>query len=86
MTLDEILKSTMQIEEDIIHSRTGAPALATAIDRLRGLEAEVERIRGLQGPLIPDATRPPTDDEQSAEGLARTIRSLVAAARAKQGA
>jgi len=84
MTIDEILKETMALEEVIERSAPGAPALAETITRLRALQAEVHRTRGLQTPLIPDTERLPTDDEQSADGLARTIHSLLAAARAKQ--
>lgn len=84
MTLDEILRSTMAIEEQIEGAASASPELEDAITRLRTLHGELERTRGLQGALIPDATRPLTDDQKSGEGLARTITSLMAAARAKQ--
>ena len=84
MTLDEILKSTMQLEEQIERSAPASPQLSDAVSRLHQLQGELERTRGLQGALIPDAKRPLTDDQQSAEGLARTIHSLLAAANAKQ--
>jgi len=84
MTLDEILKSTMSIEEQIERAPPGSPDLADAVTRLQTLHGELERTRGLQGALIPDARRPLTDDQQSGEGLERTITSLMAAARAKQ--
>lgn len=84
MTLDEILRSTMTIEEEIERAAPGSPDLPDVVARLQLLRGELERTRGLQGPLIPDATRPPTDDQKSGEGLERTITSLMAAARAKQ--
>ena len=84
MTLDEILKSTMRIEEQIEASAPASPELSEAVARLHELQGELERVRGLQGALIPDARRPATDNEKSAEGLERTIRSLLAAANAKQ--
>jgi len=84
MNLDEILRSTMSIEEQIEHARPGSPELGDALTRLRELQGELERTRGLQGALIPDAQRPLTDDQKSGEGLQRTITSLMAAARAKQ--
>jgi hypothetical protein len=86
MTLDEILKSTMAIEDQIERAAPGSPDLADVVARLRDLHAELERTRGLQGALIPDAKRPLTDDQKSGEGLERTITSLMAAARAKQSA
>lgn len=84
MTLDEILKGTMAIEEQIERGTPGSPELSAAVARLRELQAELDRTRGLQAPLIPDSTRPLTDDQKSAEGLARAIRSLLAAAQSKQ--
>jgi len=84
MTLDEILRSTMSFEEQIERARTGSPELADVLAGLRALHGELERARGLQGALIPDARRPLTDDQKSGEGLERTITSLMAAARAKQ--
>jgi hypothetical protein len=84
MSLDEILKSTMSIEEEIQRVPPGAPQLADVLARLTRLRGELERTRGLQGALIPDAKRPLTDDQKSGEGLDRTITSLMAAARAKQ--
>ena len=86
MTLDEILKGTMAVEEQIERSAPGSPDLAAAVSRLHALDGELERTRGLQGALIPDAARPLTSDQQSAEGLARTIRSLLGAAHSKQSA
>jgi len=84
MTLDEILKNTMAVEEQIERSTPGSPDLAAAVSRLHELDGELQRTRGLQGELIPDASRPLTSDQQSAEGLGRTIRSLLAAAHSKQ--
>jgi len=84
MTLDEILRGTMAVEERIERCAPGSPDLAAALSRLHELDGELTRTRGLQGALIPDAARPPTSDEQSAEGLSRTIRSLLAAAHSKQ--
>jgi len=84
MTLDEILRSTMAIEEQIERAPRGSPELSELVTRLERLRGELERTRGLQGALIPDATRPLTDDQKSGEGLERTITSLTAAARAKQ--
>lgn len=84
MTLDEILKSTMSLEEQIERVPPGSPQLADVVARLGELRGELERTRGLQGALIPDAKRPLTDDQKSGEGLDRTITSLMAAARAKQ--
>ena len=84
MTLDEILKSAMTLEEEIERSAPGSPELGPTVERLRALQAELERTRGLQTPLIPDAGRAPSDNQQSAEGLARTIHSLLAAAESKR--
>ena len=84
MTLDEILKTTMAIEEQLARAAPGSPALADALTRLRELHGELERPRGLQGALIPDAKRHLTDDQKSGEGQDRTLTSLMAAARAKQ--
>ena len=84
MTLDEILRSTMTLEEQIERAAPGSPDLADVVARLQGLHGELQRTRGLQGALIPDTARPLTDDQKSGEGLERTITSLMAAARAKQ--
>lgn len=84
MTLDEILKGTMELEERIERAAPGSPDLAEVVARLTSLRGELDRTRGLQGALIPDAKRPLTDDQKSGEGLDRTITSLMAAARAKQ--
>ncbi|HEY4188575.1 MAG TPA: hypothetical protein VGP07_26125 [Polyangia bacterium] len=84
MTIDEILRAVMKLEDEIVGSKPGAPELQGTIARLQQLEGELERTRGLQPPLIPDASRPPTADEQSGAGLERTLHSLLAAARSKQ--
>lgn len=74
----------MQLEEQIERSAPASPDLGDAVERLHQLRGELDRVRGLQAPLIPDAKRPLTDDQKSGEGLERTITSLLAAARAKQ--
>jgi len=86
MTIDELLRAAMQVEEDIEASATGGEALAAAVARIDHLQGELGRIRGLDTPLIPDTARAPSANEQSVESLDVTLRMLRSAALAKQSA
>jgi hypothetical protein len=86
MTIDELLRAAMKVEEDIEGSAAGGEALAEAVVRLDHLQAELGRIRGLDTPLIPDTARAPSDNEQSVASLDVTLRMLRRAALAKQSA
>ncbi|MEP6654993.1 MAG: hypothetical protein ABJA82_16640 [Myxococcales bacterium] len=83
MNIQEILQSVDQLSTAISDAPAGAPALNEVIARIRQLQREVEKTRGAQGALIPDTSRPPTDNEESLAGLDRALRSLLDAATSK---
>jgi hypothetical protein len=84
MTIQEVLDAVMALEEDIEKAAPGDPELAADIARIQELEAEVRRIRSVQGPLVPDAASPPSYDERSAKQLDQALHDLMSAARSKQ--
>jgi hypothetical protein len=84
MTIQEILDAVAEQERQITDLRPGAPELQDVLSRISGLEAEVEQMRSVQGPLVPDASSPPTLTEKSLDELAEALRNLRRAAHSKQ--
>lgn len=84
VTIQEILDAVMTLERDIERARVGSPDLAASIARIGELQGELERVRGMQGPLVPDASSPKSPAEQSVDDLDRALRNLLSAASAKQ--
>lgn len=84
MTILELLVAVAALEDEITALPPGAPELAAVIARIGELRGELERTRGGLGPLVPDASSPPSADEQSADQLERSLRSLLSAARSKR--
>jgi hypothetical protein len=76
MTIQEILDAVAEQEREITDLPPGSPQLRDALARVSDLEAEVERQRSLQGPLVPDASSPPTLEEKSLAELAEALHSL----------
>ena len=84
MTIKEILDAVVAVEAEIINTPPGAPELAATVARIVDLQGELERTRSALGPLVPDASSPPTADEQSAADLERALGSLLSAANSKR--
>jgi hypothetical protein len=84
MTIQELLEAVMKLEDEIEQASPGSPELAAAMERIRELESEIDRLRAVQGPLVPDAESPPSPDERSAVQLDHALHDLMSAARSKQ--
>jgi hypothetical protein len=83
MTIQEILDAVAELERQITDLPPGAPELVDVLARISDLEAELERIRGLEGPLVPDASSPPSLAEKSIADLTNALRDLRSAANSK---
>ncbi|MEO8261534.1 MAG: hypothetical protein ABI566_03105 [Pseudolysinimonas sp.] len=83
MKLQQILEAVMAVEQEIEVTPPGAPEFATIVSRIADLQRELERARSVLGPLIPDASRPKSADEESAASLELALRSLGQAATSK---
>lgn len=84
MTIPEILTAVAELELQLNDLPSGAQELPDALARISDLEAELERIRSLQGPLVPDASSPPTPAEKTVTELGAALRDLRSAATAKR--
>ena len=83
MTIQKLLEAVMALEKEIEDTPPGAPEFAAIVFRVAELQSELERARSVLGPLIPDASRSKSTDEESAAFLERALRSLSEAARSK---
>jgi hypothetical protein len=84
MTLDEIHAAVVEVEREIPALAPAAPGVSDVMGRIRMLQGELERTRGVLGPLVPDAASPKSPDEQRADDLAAALGSLLQAADAKR--
>jgi hypothetical protein len=84
MDIQELLEAVMKLEDQIERASQGSPELAAAMERIRELESEIDRLRAVQGPLVPDAASPPSPNERSAAQLDQALHDLMSAARSKQ--
>jgi hypothetical protein len=84
MTIQEMLGAVLDLERDIENAPRGASELAAIISRIQALHAELDQIRALQGPLVPDASSPPSLEERTTMELSQALDDLAIAARAKQ--
>jgi hypothetical protein len=83
MTIQQILDEVAELEREITDLPSGAGELPEIQGRISGLLAEVERLRSLQGALVPDASSPETLAEKSVDELEAALRSLRSAATSK---
>ena len=84
MTVDQIHGEVVRIEGEIAGLAPGSPELAAVVARIRELALELERTRGLLGPLVPDAASPKSPEEISADELGGALANLMRAATAKE--
>jgi hypothetical protein len=84
MTIQELLDAVMAVEREIEKAPRGGPELEGIIGRIRELQAEVDRVGGLQGPLVPDAASPKSPEERTTVELGQALDSLMSAAHSKQ--
>jgi hypothetical protein len=84
VTIKDLLDAVAAVEDEIIKTPPGAPELASIVARIVELQGELERTRSVLGPVIPDASSPPSADEKSADDLERALRSLLSAASSKR--
>jgi hypothetical protein len=84
VTIKELLDAVAAVEDEIIKTPPGAPEFASIVARIVELQGELERTRSVLGPVIPDASSPPTSDEKSADDLERALNSLLSAASSKR--
>jgi hypothetical protein len=84
MTVDQIHEEVVKIEGEIEELAPGSPELAAVVARIRDLGGELERARGVLGPLVPDAASPKSAEEVSADALDGALANLMRAATAKQ--
>jgi hypothetical protein len=83
MTIQSVLEEVDRLEIKISDAPAGAPELASSVQRIGELQSELEKIRSLQGPLVPNGDAP-TADEKAATGLAAALQSLLEAANLKR--
>jgi hypothetical protein len=84
VTIDEIHDQVVKLEAEISELEPGAPELAAIVARIRELGGQLASARGALGPLVPDASSPPSPAERSAGDLAAALANLLRAATAKQ--
>jgi hypothetical protein len=82
--LQSILDSIERLSSEVEAARPGDPELAAIIASVIGLQARLEQIRGVLGPLMPQASRGPSLDEKTADELEQALISLRNAAEARQ--
>jgi hypothetical protein len=83
MTIQQILDEVAELEHEITDLPSGSSELPEIQGRISGLLAETERLRGLQGALVPDASSPSSLAEKSVDELEAALRSLRSAATSK---
>jgi hypothetical protein len=84
MDVQSLLDEVGELELQVAGAAPGDPRLAGVIARIGELERELEQMRGLAQPLVPDAARPPTAEEKSLASLERALHSIRAAAESKR--
>lgn len=84
MTIQEILDAVAELERKITDLPPGAPELPQVQDRITQLLGELERMRGVQAPLVPDASSPSTAEQKSVVELEEALESLRSAATSKK--
>jgi hypothetical protein len=84
VTIDDIHDEIVELQREIVGVAPAAPELSAIVARIRELQGELERARSVLGPLVPDAARPKSPVERSADDLAAALVSLMRAATAKQ--
>jgi hypothetical protein len=83
MTIQEIFEAVVNVETEITQREPGDPQLSQTIARVGELQRELDRVRGGMGPLIPDASSPPSAEEKTAAELDKTLCNLMSAAQSK---
>ena len=82
--LQSILDAVERLATEVEEAQPGDPELAAVVASVVDLQGRLERVRGVMGPLIPDANREPSLDEETAVSLERALTSLLSAAEAKR--
>lgn len=83
MTIQQILDEVAELEREITDLPSGSSELPEIQGRISDLLAETERLRSLQGALVPDASSPSSLAEKSVDELEAALRSLRSAATSK---
>jgi hypothetical protein len=86
MTIDQIHSEVVGLEREITEVAPGSAELGAVTARIRELQDELERARSVLGPLVPDASSPPSLAERTADDLGAALGNLLRAATAKQDA
>jgi hypothetical protein len=84
MDIQALLDEVAGLEVEVSRAPPGDPRMTATLARVDELERRLDELRGLQAPLVPDAERAPGEQERSAANLDRALRSIRAAAQAKQ--
>ena len=82
--LQAILESVERLTTEVEEAQPGAPELAAVVASVSDLQRRLERVRSVLGPLVPDANREPSLDEETAASLDRALTSLLGTAEAKR--
>ena len=82
--LQSILDSVERLSSEVEAAQPGDPELAAVIASVIGLQARLERVRSVLGPLMPQASRGLSLDEKTADKLEQALVSLRSAAEARQ--
>ena len=83
-SIDQIHDEAVTLEKEIEDAQPGAPELAAIVARIGELQGDLERTISVQGPLVPDASSPPSADQVSGRYLVETLRNLLKAASSKR--
>jgi hypothetical protein len=82
--LQSLLETVMKLDREVTEMRHGDPRLCEVAARIDEIENQVQEQRGLAQPLVPDAKRPSSLEEDTADNLERALRSLRSAAASKR--
>ena len=84
--LQAILESVERLSAEVEDAEPGDPELAAVVASVIELQGRLKRVRGVLGPLMPQASRGPSFDEKAADKLEQALISLRNRAEARQSA
>ena len=86
MDVQSLLDEVARLEIEVTDLAAGDARLSRVIARIRELQRELEKMRGMSQPLVPDAARPASSEERSEANLGSALDSLLRAAEDKRAA
>jgi hypothetical protein len=84
MDLPGLLDQVMELERKVTDMRVGDPRLADVGVRIDDIERDLEHVRGMARPLVPDGSGIPSVTDETATSLEGALRSLRSAVSSKR--